>query len=236
MIATYELSVAYNQGSPVLHDISLELNEGKLIGIIGPNGAGKSTFIKAMLDLIPHDGHVVLPSHVAYVEQKSHIDYDFPITVRECASLGIYKQVGLFKRLSKEDYKTVDKALEQVGLEAFKNRSIKALSGGQFQRLLLARCLVQDADLIFLDEPFVGIDAVSESLIIQLLKEMVAEGKTVIIVHHDLSKVKYYFDQIILLNKKVIAYGDVDQVFTKANLKEAYGPSLFFGEECLLWK
>ena len=166
--------------------------------------------------------------NVAYVEQKINIDYNFPIKVRECVSLGLYSKIGIFKKLKKSDWQKVDEALKLVGLEQFSNRQISELSGGQFQRVLIARCLVQEAKYIFLDEPFVGIDSVSEEIIMDTLRNLRDKGHTILIVHHDLRKVHSYFDNVLLLNKKVIAYGNTKETFTRANLTNAYGTDLFF--------
>lgn len=234
MIDIKDLSVRYETGL-ALDSISLQLEKGHIIGIIGPNGAGKSTLMKATLNLIPHTGKIVISDknhvggNIAYVEQKSAIDNDFPMTVSNCVSQGLYKKVGLFRYLKKSDWKKVDEVLDRVGLLEYKNRSIKALSGGQFQRMLVARCLIQDLDYLFLDEPFVGIDSVSEQIIVNLLTELCHQGKMILVVHHDLSKVGYYFDKLIILNKNLIVYGDTKVVFTPVNLKKAYGDTLFIG-------
>ena len=208
MIQIEHLSVAYQQ-TLALEDLSLTIQGPTILGILGPNGAGKSTLIKAMLELLPHSGRVQLDQkdlsqvlqRVAYVEQKSAIDFHFPITVRECVSLGLYPHLSIFKRKSKED----------------------------LQRMLIARCLVQEADVIFLDEPFAGIDSVSEDIIMQTLQTLKQEGKTILIVHHDLSKVPAYFDQVLLLHRKLIAFGKTEETFTKENLHAAYGHELFIG-------
>lgn len=234
MIDITNLSVQYETGL-ALDNISLNLKGPSITGIIGPNGAGKSTFMKAILDLIPHTGQAKLAGkneivgQVAYVEQKSAIDYNFPMTVGTCVSQGTYKTVGLFHGLRKTEWDKVDEVLEKVGLLDYKNRPIKALSGGQFQRMLVARCLIQNLDYIFLDEPFVGIDSVSEQIIMTLLKELKEQGKTILIVHHDLSKVRYYFDHLLILNKELIAYGETEKVFNPSYLKKAYGDAIFIG-------
>ena len=189
-----------------------------------------------MLGIIPHEGHAFINDKemnkslkkVAYVEQKIHIDYNFPIKVKECVSLGLYPSIPLFHTLKSNHWKKVDEALEIVGLSDYADRQISQLSGGQFQRVLIARCLVQDADYILLDEPFVGIDSVSEEIIMNTLRELKKAGKTVLIVHHDLGKVAHYFDQVLLLNKELIAFGPTKETFTQANLKQAYGDRLFF--------
>ena len=235
MIKIENLNVTYNQ-SPVLSDINLEINGPAIVGIIGPNGAGKSTLIKAVLNIIPSTGSARIDEkiskdnlgNIAYVEQKINIDYNFPIKVRECVSLGLYSKLGILRKLKKSDWQKVDEALKIVGLEQFSNRQISELSGGQFQRVLIARCLVQEAKYIFLDEPFVGIDSVSEEIIMNTLRNLREKGHTILIVHHDLRKVHSYFDNVLLLNKEVIAYGDTEKTFTRENLTKAYGTDLFF--------
>lgn len=235
MIRIENLSVSYKE-TLALKDISLVLQGPTITGIIGPNGAGKSTLLKSMLGIIPHEGHAFIDDKemkkslkkVAYVEQKIHIDYNFPIKVKECVSLGLYPSIPLFHTLKANHWKKVDEALEIVGLSDYADRQISQLSGGQFQRVLIARCLVQDADYILLDEPFVGIDSVSEEIIMNTLRDLKKAGKTVLIVHHDLGKVAHYFDQVLLLNKELIALGPTKETFTQANLKQAYGDRLFF--------
>lgn len=235
MIRIENLSVSYKE-TLALKDISLVLQGPTITGIIGPNGAGKSTLLKSMLGIIPHEGHAFIDDKemnkslkkVAYVEQKIHIDYNFPIKVKECVSLGLYPSIPLFHTLKASHWKKVADALEIVGLSNYAERQISQLSGGQFQRVLIARCLVQDADYILLDEPFVGIDSVSEEIIMNTLRDLKKSGKTVLIVHHDLGKVPHYFDQVLLLNKELIALGPTKETFTQANLKQAYGDRLFF--------
>ena len=235
MIRIENLSVSYKE-TLALKDISLVLQGPTITGIIGPNGAGKSTLLKSMLGIIPHEGHAFIDNKemnkslkkVAYVEQKIHIDYNFPIKVKECVSLGLYPSIPLFHTLKASHWKKLAEALEIVGLSDYADRQISQLSGGQFQRVLIARCLVQDADYVLLDEPFVGIDSVSEEIIMNTLRDLKKAGKTVLIVHHDLGKVAHYFDQVLLLNKELIAFGPTKETFTQANLKQAYGDRLFF--------
>lgn len=235
MIKCSHLNVTYNNRVKALEDIHFALEGPTITGIIGPNGAGKSTLLKAILNILPFEGEVQIDQadskkmlkNIAYVEQKSAIDFSFPITVEECVSLGMYSNLGLFKRVRKEDWEKVYRALDQVGLKGFEKRQIGELSGGQFQRVLVARCLVQEADYIFLDEPFVGIDLVSEQIIMDILHELKDRGKTILIVHHDLSKVKHYFDQVIILNKELITVGKTEDVFNKAILLRAYGEKIF---------
>ena len=239
MIQTQELTVIYEGGQLALDKVSVTIEKGNIVGILGPNGAGKSSFMKALLGLVAVEGQVFLAGkvgketagNIAYVEQRSQIDPHFPITVRECVSLGLYKEIGLFRRLKKSDWTKVDTVLEQVGLPSYAKKPIHTLSGGQFQRMLVARCLVQDREIIFLDEPFVGIDAVSERIIMDILKNLRNQGRTILVVHHDLSKVKRYFDSIMILNKKLLASGPVQHVFTAENLSKAYEDKIFLGEE-----
>ena len=234
MIEMKNLSVSY-QGQLALEPISLTIKGPTITGIIGPNGAGKSTLIKGMLGIVESEGQTFLDrkpmkqelNKIAYVEQKIHIDYHFPIKVKECVSLGLYPKIKLFQRLKASDWEKVARALKIVGLEEFAERQISQLSGGQFQRVLIARCLVQEADYIFLDEPFVGIDSVSEEIIMKTLRQLRKAGKTILIVHHDLSKVVAYFDQVLLLNKEVIAFGSTESTFIKENMQKTYGSQLF---------
>ena len=234
MIEMKNLSVSY-QGQLALELTSLTIKGPTITGIIGPNGAGKSTLIKGMLGIVECEGQTFLDrkpmkqelSKIAYVEQKIHIDYNFPIKVKECVSLGLYPKIKLFQRLKASDWEKVARALKIVGLEDFAERQISQLSGGQFQRVLIARCLVQEAEYIFLDEPFVGIDSVSEEIIMATLRQLRKAGKTILIVHHDLSKVVAYFDQVLLLNKEVIAFGSTESTFTKENMQKTYGSQLF---------
>lgn len=235
MIQIENINVSY-QETLALDNITLNLDGPSITGIIGPNGAGKSTLIKALIGIIPHSGQVLFNkqpirrqlNHLSYVAQKAEIDFNFPITVRECVSLGLYSKTKFFKRLSKRDWSKVTKALALLGLNDLAHRQISQLSGGQFQRVLIARCLLQEADILLLDEPFVGIDSVSEDIIMNTLRELRKQGKLILIVHHDLSKVPHYFDQVILLNRKLIARGPTNLVFNEANLRKTYGNSLFY--------
>lgn len=239
MIIIEHLTVSYDGDQLVLDDLTLELDKPGIIGLIGPNGAGKSTLLKAILGLIPYQGQVTVAGqtgravrqHIAYVEQKSQIDPTFPMTVREAVSLGFYRERRLFQRLTKADWDRVDEVLAELELTDLAMRLISDLSGGQFQRVLMARCLIQEADVLLLDEPFVGIDAVSEHLIMTLLKQLKEVGKTILVVHHDLSKIKTYFDQLLIIKGGLIAFGETDQVYTPKNLKLAYGDFFYSAEE-----
>lgn len=235
-IEVEKLFVSY-YGDEALQNISFSIEKGNLIGIIGPNGAGKSTLIKALLNLIPKDNGVVqffgkpfgeLRKEIAYVPQRSNLDWDFPITVLDTVLLGTYPKINLFRKPKKKHKEWAFQCLERVGMEEFYKRQIGELSGGQQQRVFIARALAQQPELFFLDEPFVGIDVSSEQTIIQLLKELRDEGKTILVVHHDLGKVNDYFDQLILLNKEMVSYGDVSQVLREESLKRAYSGQLSF--------
>lgn len=229
-IEVQHLHVSY-YGKEVIHDISFSIDRGRLVGIIGPNGAGKSTLIKAILGLIPKDqGNVKafgkpmkeVRKKIAYVPQRSQIDWDFPITVRDTVLLGTFPRLGLFRRPKKADRQWAEQCLAKVDMKEFSKRQIGELSGGQQQRVFLARALAQRAELFFLDEPFVGIDVASEKTIIDILKQLRDDGKTVFVVHHDLAKVEDYFDELILLNKKLIQSGPVEDVFQQEFMMEAY--------------
>lgn len=224
------LTVAYRE-SPVLWDLNFAVPKGVLLAIVGPNGAGKSTLIKAVLDIVKKmQGAVSVfgetykkqRKNVAYVPQKGTVDWDFPTTVLDVVLMGTYGQLGWIKRPGIKEKNASIEALKKVGMLDFKNRQISELSGGQQQRVFLARALVQNAEMYFLDEPFQGVDATTEKAIIEILKELRNQGKTIIVVHHDLQTVKEYFDWVALLNRELIAFGRVDTVFTEENLKNTY--------------
>jgi manganese/zinc/iron transport system ATP- binding protein len=226
-----DLTVAYKY-KPVLWDIDLNIPEGILMAIVGPNGAGKSTLIKTILDIIkPVAGKITIYGkpyrknrlQVAYVPQKGSVDWDFPTTARDVVTMGMYGRLGWFHRPGKKENKNSLEALEKVGMLEFRNRQINQLSGGQQQRIFLARALVQDASIYFMDEPFQGVDATTEKAIIKILKELRKAGKTVIVVHHDLQTVPEYFDWVTFLNVKKIATGPVKDIFNDDNLTKTYG-------------
>lgn len=229
-ISVTDLYVSY-QGTEALKNINFKVNEGNLVGIIGPNGAGKSTLLKVLLNLIKKDKGTIkilgssikeIKTKVAYVPQRSNIDWDFPITVLDTVIIGTYPNLGIFRRPKKEDKAWALECLEKVGIAELRNRQIGELSGGQQQRVFLARALAQKPDMYFLDEPFVGVDVTSEEKIIAILKELRDIGKTVIVVHHDLSKASDYFNELILLNKELIEYGAVQKVFRPEVIAKAY--------------
>ena len=226
-----DLTVAY-RGEPVLWDIDVNVPPGVMAAVVGPNGAGKSTLIKAVLDLVPSAaGHVRMfgrpyseqRRRVAYVPQRSAVDWDFPTTALDVVMMGRYGRLGWFRRPGRETREAAMAALAEVGLAPLAGRQISQLSGGQQQRVFLARALVQKADLYFLDEPMAGVDATTERVIVALLKRLRDEGRTVVVVHHDLQTVREYFDWLVLLNVRVIAQGPVAEVYTPGNLRRAYG-------------
>lgn len=235
LITIKNVGVSYAMQPHVLKDCNATIEGPTITGIIGPNGAGKSTLLKAILGLIQSSGEILIDGEpakkvlqkIAYVEQKSHIDFTFPITIRECVALGRTVKKKPLQRLTKEDWEKVDTAIEEVGLTDLASRQIGALSGGQFQRVLLARCMVQEAQYIFLDEPFVGIDMLSEKVIMTILRKWKEEGKTILMVNHDLSKVKEYFDQVILVKHAIVASGKTEDVFIKKYLDDVYGGSVY---------
>ena len=235
LITIKNVGVSYAMQPHVLKDCNATIEGPTITGIIGPNGAGKSTLLKAILGLIQSSGEILIDGEptkkvlqkIAYVEQKSQIDFTFPITIRECVALGRTVKKKPLQRLTKEDWKKVDTAIEEVGLTDLASRQIGALSGGQFQRVLLARCMVQEAQYIFLDEPFVGIDMLSEKVIMTIIRKWKEEGKTILMVNHDLSKVKEYFDQVILVKHAIVASGKTEDVFIKKYLDDVYGGSVY---------
>jgi manganese/zinc/iron transport system ATP- binding protein len=235
-VTVENVTVAYHR-KPVLQEVSFSVPEGKLIGIIGPNGAGKSTLIKAILGLVPRaSGDVYIYGKpykqqrklVGYVPQRGSVDWDFPTNALDVVLMGRYGHIGWFKRPSKKDVEFAMSCLEKVGMKEYANRQISQLSGGQQQRVFLARALAQDATVYFMDEPFVGVDAATEKAIISLLNELKAQGKTVLVVHHDLQTVKEYFDWVLLLNMRKIAIGPTEETFTLENLQKTYGGRLTF--------
>ena len=233
-VEVHDLTVSY-QKKPVLWDIDFNLPEGKLIAIVGPNGAGKSTLLKAMMGLLePASGHVLIygkplekqRKRIAYVPQRETVDWDFPISVKELVLMGRYSHLKLFQKPRAADREKALQALEQVGMSTFMNRQISQLSGGQQQRVFLARALTQDADIYFMDEPFAGVDAATESAILDLLRALRSKGKTVVVVHHDLQTVSDYFDWVMLINLRLIAFGPMKETFSKENLQKTYGGRL----------
>lgn len=234
LLSIHNLSVSYAQ-KPVLWDINLELPQGKVIGIIGPNGAGKSTLLKSMMGLISIDsGSIAIfgkplqesRKRVSYVPQRTSVDWDFPASVFDVVLMGRYAHLGLFKRPRQVDKDIAMHALEQVEMQHLAQRQIGQLSGGQQQRIFIARALAQQADLYFMDEPFVGVDIATEKSIITLLRQLATQGKSIIVVHHDLQTAPQYFDWVVLLNMRVIGVGNVQDMLQPELLQATYGGRL----------
>jgi len=235
-IEATDLTVAY-QEKPVLWDVDLEAPEGVLMAVVGPNGAGKSTLMKTILGLVPAAaGQVRIYGKpyeeqrhlVGYVPQRGSVDWDFPTDALDVVTMGLYRRLGWIKRPGKAERAAALEALDKVGMADFAHRQISQLSGGQQQRVFLARALVQDAQVYLMDEPFAGVDATTERAIIALLRELRHQGKTVLVVHHDLQTVPEYFDRVTLLNVRRIASGPVAEAFTEENLRRAYGGRIAF--------
>jgi len=233
-LAVRELTVSYGQ-KPAVFSLDATFAPGRLAAIVGPNGAGKSTFLKAALGMVPKlSGQVIVfgqplaaaRHRIAYVPQRASVDWDFPTPVIDVVLMGMYRQLGLLRRVSAKQRDAALACLARVGMEDFSDRQIGQLSGGQQQRVFLARALAQDADLYLLDEPFAGVDAATERAIIDVLKAIRDEGRTVVCVHHDLTTVAQYFDDVLLLNVHKIAEGPVEDVFTAENLQKTYGGRL----------
>ena len=230
----HDLTVAYHK-RPVLWGIDLEVPKGQLVGIIGPNGAGKSTLIKAAMGQLPlNSGWVKVfgepvkknLKRIGYVPQRESVDWDFPVSVMDVVLMGRYGHLGLLRRLKKADREIARECLEKVKMLPYANRQISNLSGGQQQRVFLARALAQESDIYFMDEPFSGVDAATETAIVAILQELKEKGKTLLVVHHDLPTAKQYFDSLLLLNMRVVAYGPTESVFKYDLLQSTYGGRL----------
>lgn len=233
-ISVKGLSVSYDR-KRVLTNIYLDIEPGLIYGLIGPNGAGKSTLFKAILGLIEtNSGKISIEGkpiekerkRVVYVPQRDDVDWDFPATVYDIVLMGRYPHKRMFQRMDAHDHDVAMQAMEDLGIGNLKERQIGELSGGQQQRVFLARAMAQEAEVFLLDEPFVGVDVTTEDQIIKSLKRLAGEGKTLLVVHHDLATVKDYFDKVILLNQRMIAYGDTETTFTEENIAKAYRSQL----------
>lgn len=233
-VSVHAMTVAYHR-KPVLWDVDYDAPQDALVAIVGPNGAGKSTFIKACLGLIPMAAGEVefwgvrykaARSRIGYVPQRESVDWDFPVSALDVVCMGRYRKIGWCRPVSRTHKNAALEALDRVGMADFAKRQIAQLSGGQQQRVFLARALTQEADLYFMDEPFAGVDAATERAIIEVLRSLRDDGKTVIVVHHDLQTVPEYFDHAMLLNMRVVASGPVGEVFTSENLHKTYGGRL----------
>jgi len=230
----HDLTVAYHK-RPVLWGVDVEVTKGQLVGIIGPNGAGKSTLIKAAMGLLPLSSGWVKVfgkpveknlKRVGYVPQRESVDWDFPVSVMDVVLMGRYGHLGLMRRPSRKDREIARECLEKVKMLPYANRQISNLSGGQQQRVFLARALAQESDLYFMDEPFSGVDAATEAAIVAILHELKDRGKTLLVVHHDLPTAKEYFDSLLLLNMRVVAFGPTAEVFNYELLQNTYGGRL----------
>jgi manganese/zinc/iron transport system ATP- binding protein len=238
-VEVHDLTVAYHR-KPVLWDVDVSIPEGRLVAIVGPNGAGKSTLLKAILGLVPAaSGSVRLfgesldrvRSSIGYVPQRETVDWDFPVTVLDVVLMGRYGRLGWIKRPGAADHAVARASLERVGMTPYADRQISQLSGGQQQRVFLARALAQEARLYLMDEPFAGVDAATERAIVEVLRGLRDEGRTVVAVHHDLQTVPEYFDHVVLLNMRLVAAGPVPEAFTPANLQRTYGGRLTLLDE-----
>lgn len=234
ILDVHDITVAYHR-KPVLWDVDLVLKEPQLAAIVGPNGAGKSTFLKAMLGLVPlASGSVrifdqplsAVRKRIGYVPQRESVDWDFPVSVLDVVLMGTYAQVGWFWRPGGKQRSLARECLDRVGLAAYEGRQIGQLSGGQQQRVFLARALAQQADIYFMDEPMAGVDAATERIVFELLKELREQGKTILVVHHDLRTVSTYFDYVVLMNLRLVASGPLESTFTPNNLRKTYGGRL----------
>lgn len=230
----HDLTVSYAK-KPVLYGVDVQVPQGALVGIIGPNGAGKSTMIRAIMGLTPaSSGWVQIfgesfeknRHRVGYVPQREQVDWDFPVNVMDVVLMGRYGRRGWLRRVTKEDKKIAEESLDKVGMLPFRNRQIANLSGGQQQRVFLARALAQQSDLYLMDEPFAGVDATTERAIVTLLQDLQSQGKTILVVHHDLTTAKEYFDHLLLLNMRLVSFGKTQDVFTVEQLQKTYGGRL----------
>ncbi len=234
IIEAHNLTVLYGR-KPALWNVDFELPEKQVIGIMGPNGSGKSTLLKSIMGVVkPTSGFTKVYNQdiddvrnkISYVPQRQDIDWDFPASVWDIVSMGRFNQRGLFKKLNSEDEQIIAQSLEKVNMLGYAKRQISQLSGGQQQRVFLARALAQQGELFLMDEPFAGVDISTEEMIIQLLKEMKDEGKTLVVVHHDLHTAQSYFDWLVLLNTRLVGCGPISDVFNDKTLSETYGGKL----------
>ncbi len=225
LISIENLTLGYER-HPAVHHLTLEIKAGVMMAIVGPNGAGKSTLLKALVgQLDPLSGSLRFNSfsreQIAYLPQQAVLDKGFPITVFEFVAMGLWRHRGAMAAISSSDRVSINRALERLGLQGFQSRQLGTLSGGQMQRVLFARLMVQDAELILLDEPFTGIDQQTTDYLIHLIEHWHAEGKTVLAVLHDLAQVKNHFPHALILSRKLIAYGETEQVLNSENLRRA---------------
>jgi len=233
-ISLRNVSVSYER-KPAVRNVSLDITAGDRVAVVGPNGAGKSTLIKAVVGLVDLDAGLIqvhgqpvsrVRARVAYVPQRGVIDWDFPVVVRDVVIMGRYGRVGWFRRPTRTDHEIAAHALERMGMQEFSDRQIGELSGGQQQRVFLARALAQEADVLLLDEPFIGVDASTEKAIFELLDQAHTEGITVVVVNHDLGTVRRHFDRVVLMNARVVAYGPPEEALDPELVRKTYGGRL----------
>jgi manganese/zinc/iron transport system ATP- binding protein len=235
-LSIHDVTVAYDR-KPVLWDVDYDAPGNALVGVIGPNGAGKSTLIKAVLGLVPlASGRIEVfgqPARkqrrlIGYVPQRESVDWDFPVSALDVVAMGRYGRIGWFRRVGRADRAAAMSCLQQVGLADLAHRQISQLSGGQQQRVFLARALAQEASLYLMDEPFAAVDAATERAIVEILRRLRDDGRTCLVVHHDLLTVREYFDHVLLLNMRIVAAGPTETTFTDENLHKTYGGRLTF--------
>ncbi len=238
-LAVHDMTVAYHR-RPVLWDVDFDVPEGKLIAVVGPNGAGKSTLLKACLDLVPKtSGRVLVYGRpyrrqrklVGYVPQRESVDWDFPVNALDVVAMGRYGRIGWFRPVSRAHREAAMAALDRVGMADYAGRQISQLSGGQQQRVFLARALAQEARLYLMDEPLAGVDAATEKAVVQILHDLKEAGRCVLVVHHHLETVRDFFDWVLLLNMRIVAFGPTAEVFTQENLRMTYGGKLTLLDE-----
>ncbi len=239
-LSVVDLSAGYPGARDAIQGVTFDAEIGERVGVLGPNGAGKSTLFKAIAGLIPHHtGHISMhgedcaTSHrmIGYVPQHEEIDWSFPVTVRDVVMMGRVRTVGWLRRPRRRDWEAVDGQLARVGMADFRHRQIGQLSGGQKRRVFIARALAQETDVLLLDEPFSGVDAAAEGEILQALDVLRGAGVTVLLATHDLSLATRQFDRLLLLKRRVVAYGAPADVFRPETLREAYGGRIgVFGE------
>ncbi len=231
IVQVEDLTMAYHD-KPVLWDNDVDIIKNSRTAIIGPNGAGKSTLLKGILGLNKKlSGEVLVMGQevkkvqdkIAYIPQASSVNWDFPTTVLDVVIMGRYVHLGWIKRPKKSDIEKAEEALKKIGMYEFKDRQIAQLSGGQRQRVFIARAIAQDAEIYFMDEPLAGVDKKTEKIIMDFLKESQRNGKTSVVVHHDLTTLPEYFDHVVILNKRIVAQGPVETTFTEENLEKAFG-------------
>jgi len=229
-ISIKDLTVSY-EDKKILSNINMEIPKGKLIGIIGPNGGGKSTFIKGILNIVKKNSGIIkfqgedykkYLKKIAYIPQRDTVDWDFPTTVLDVVIMGSYGRLGLFKSPGKKEKEEAIKNLKKLNIEKYIDRQISQLSGGEKQRVFIARALMQKAEIYFMDEPFQGVDIKTEKEIIEILKKLKEKGKTVLVVHHNLEKVKDYFDYLIMINREIVAVGETNDIFIEKNINKTF--------------